>query len=92
MTFTVTLLEAVQPLTAVPVTVYVLVASGINDIPLDKLSDHEYVDAPEPLRVTEVPEHTVVDGETVVPTVGRVLTVTVTVLVFEHPLVVPVTV
>ena len=52
---------------------------------------HEYVFAPEPIKVTGVPTHTLWLEPAL--TVGKGLTVTVTCAVFEHPLaLVPVTV
>ena len=42
--------------------------------------------APVPLKVTEEPGHTVEDGDAVAPTAGNGFAVTVTALVFVHPL------
>jgi hypothetical protein len=82
----------VQPFAAVPVTTYVLVEAGTKEIPSAILSVQLYDKAPVPFNVTGVPEHTVDPGDTVEPTVGLLLTVIVTELVLEHPLLVPVTV
>jgi hypothetical protein len=49
--------------------------------------------APEPLKVTDDPEHTVEDGEAMAPTANCELTVSVMVPVLVHPFApVPVTV
>ena len=74
MAFTVTVVEAVlvQPLEAVPVTVYVVVDEGVNDTPSLTLLSHEYVLAPPPVKVTELPSQTAEDVVLAV-TVGTVV-------------------
>jgi hypothetical protein len=93
LTVIVTVLVLLQPLDPVPVTVYVVVEEGINETPLVTPPVQLYEFAPVPFKVTDVPAHTVEDGDTVVPTVGNELTVIVMVLVLLQPLdPVPVTV
>ncbi len=74
-TVTVTWAVFVQPLAAVPVTVYVCVDAGVKATPLLTPLFQVYDAAPEPLRVTGVPAHIVwlfpADTE------GKALTVTV---------------
>ena len=84
---------AVQPLAAVPVTVYVVVDAGVTDTG-DPVSDpgiQLYVDAPVALSVVELPEQSVVVPEEAV-TVGEVFTVINCVAMDEQPALVPVTV
>ena len=86
----------VQPVAVfVPVTVYVVVATGVTVtvVPLNPPGFQVYVFAPVPVMLVEVPAHTVA-FVTVVPTAGNGLTVIVLVDVFVHPVVVfvPVTV
>ena len=59
--FTVTVACAVllQPLAAVPVTVYVVVVVGVKATALLTPLFHAYVVAPDPLKVTAVPAQTV---------------------------------
>ena len=80
-----------QPLAAVPVTVYVVVVVGVKGTALLTPLFHVYVVAPEPLKVTAVPEQTV----WLLPalTLGAAFTVMVACAVLLQPLVaVPVTV
>lgn len=58
--FTVTVMVAVfvQPVNPVPVTVYVVVASGTNATPFVTPPVHVYAMPPMPLSVTEFPAHT----------------------------------
>ena len=58
---------------SVPVTVYVLVEAGINPTPFVTPPVHEYDNAPSPLSITEVPEHTV-EALVLAVTVGKKLT------------------
>ena len=94
-TVTVTCVDAEQPLLSVPVTVYVMVAVGLDvtDEPVAALSAvagvQEYVEAPFAVSVVDCPLQ-IVTGATV--TTGRGLTVTVTCTVAVHPFEVPVTV
>ena len=86
--FTVTVTCAVleQPPGAVPVTVYVVVVVGetVTVVPLRLPGFHTYVDAPLPVSVVLDPLQIVeVLAEAV--TVGRPVTVTVTLLVFVQP-------
>jgi hypothetical protein len=76
----------VQPLALVPVTVYVVVARGVNGTPFVTPPVHVYVVAPVPFSVTAVPLHTVVPGDAVEDTAGNGFTTTVIVAVFVHPL------
>ena len=79
---TVTSLVAVfvQPLTSVPVTVYVSVPAGTNEVPLVAPPVQVYDTAPVPVKVTDAPAHTVADtGVDVELTVGNGFTVTFTV-------------
>ena len=78
--FTVTIIdwEFSQPFKSVPVTVYVAVEEGLNPTPSLTPSDQEYEVAPPPVRVTDVPAHTVLADEFAV-TVGVGLTVITTV-------------
>jgi hypothetical protein len=88
-TVTVDVLIFLQPL-VVPVTVYTVVETGVTFIALvDAPVFHEYVLAPLAVRVAVVPEH-MVDEFTF--TVGVAFTLTVAVLAFWQPVVVPVTV
>ena len=74
-----------QPFASVPVTVYVREESGVNATALVTPPLHEYVLAPLPLRVTELPLHTFCDGEAEPVTEGSGLTVTVVVAVLLQP-------
>lgn len=67
---------AVQPLAAVPVTVYVVVVVGetVTVVPLKLPGCHVYVEAPVPVIEVDVPEQ-IVALVTVVFTVGEVFTV-----------------
>jgi len=81
---TVTWAVFVQPLAAVPVTVYVCVDDGVKATPLLTPLFQVYEAAPDPLRVTAVPAHTVwlFPAETE----GKAFTVTVCAEdVEEHP-------
>lgn len=80
------MLVAVHPLAEVPVTVYVVVAVGftVTEVPLRDPGIQVYVLAPEPVRVVELPEQTVVE-DAEADTTGLLLTVTVTVVVLLHP-------
>lgn len=80
------MLVAVHPLAEVPVTVYVVVAVGFTftEVPLRDPGIQVYVLAPEPVRVVELPEQTVVEDAEADIT-GLLLTVTVTVVVLLHP-------
>ena len=90
-TVTVTVATSVQPL-LVPVTVYVVVDDGDaeNDDPLPE-GLHEYDVAPLADTVVLLPLQ-IVGEDAEADTSGTAFTVTVTVLVFVHPLLVPVTV
>jgi hypothetical protein len=83
-----------HPFASVPVTVYVVVATGLS-VKLDPDKDpgiHVYVEAPPALSVTELPIQIAFE-EAEALTEGRALTFTDTVDVFVHPLAaVPVTV
>ena len=77
-----------------PTTVYVVVELGVTEMdePLRLPGFQVYVDAPEAVRVTGFPTHVVVVLAEAV-TFGGPVTVTVTVVVSEHPAVfVPMTV
>jgi hypothetical protein len=92
--FTVTVIELVdvQPAALVPVTVYVVVASGVNAIPLLIPPLQTYVAAPPPLSVVLLPAQSGFKDALAV-TVGIGLTLTVIELVEVHPAaLVPVTV
>jgi hypothetical protein len=92
-TVTVIVFVPVQPARSVPVTVYVCVDAGVNGTPSVTPPVHEYVDAPEPVSVTELPAQTEVDGAAVELTVGSGFTLRVAVAVFVQPFTsVPVTV
>jgi hypothetical protein len=91
LTVIVMVLVALHP-AVVPVTVYVAVEAGMKDTPLVTPPVQLYVVAPVPFNVTDVPGHTVVEGDAVAPTVGIGFTVIVMVLVALHPAKVPVTV
>ncbi len=80
------MLVAVHPLADVQVTVYVVVAVGftVTEVPLRDPGIQVYVLAPEPVRVVELPEQTVVE-DAEADTTGLLLTVTVTVVVLLHP-------
>jgi hypothetical protein len=81
----------VHPFASVPVTVYDCVVLGVNATPFCTLLFHVYVLAPDPLKVTAVPAHTVWFEPAL--TVGKAFTVTVVCAVFVHPFAaVPVTV
>lgn len=83
----------VHPFTFVPVTVYVVVDTGVNATLLVTPPDQVYEVAPVPFSVMLVPAQTVVPGVAVDETVGNGLTVMVVVAVFVHPFAsVPVTV
>ena len=90
-TVTVTVATSVHPL-LVPVTVYVVVDDGDaeNEDPLPE-GLHEYDDAPLAETVVLLPLQMVGDAAEA-DTSGTAFTVTVTVAVFEQPLLVPVTV
>lgn len=84
LTLTVDVFE--HPFTSVPVTVYVVVEAGasVTGDPLSEPGIQPYVDAPLPVSITASPWQIVAfDAEAV--TVGKLLTVTVTVAVAEHP-------
>jgi hypothetical protein len=71
----------------------VLSETGIKEVPSTTPPVQVYVKAPVPLKFKESPSHNVVDGSTVIPTVGIGFTVMVTLLEFVHPFApVPVTV
>jgi hypothetical protein len=97
-TLTVTAAIFTQPAAEVPVTVYVVVAVGLADGFAQFVQDNPvagaqvYVEAPVAVSVVDVPWHIVTFEPAL--TVGIGATVTVTVAVFEHPVVafVPVTV
>lgn len=82
----------VHPFAAVPTRVSVLLIVGTKATPLFIPPDQLYIDAPDPVRVTDVPEQIVEDGDTLILRFGRALTVIVTVLALEQPFDVPVTV
>ena len=84
---------AVQPLAAVPVTVYVVVEAGVTvtGVPFSDPGIQLYVDAPLEESVVEFPEH-IVGEPALAVTVGLVFTVISCVAMDEHPPVVPVTV
>ena len=85
-TLTVTVCVLVQPLTAVPVTVYVVVPAGLT-VTGDPVSDpgiHAYVDAPPPVSVVLLPAQ-IVELPALAVTVGVVFTVTVRVPVVVQP-------
>jgi len=86
LTTTATVDVFVQPLTSVPVTVYVVLAFGVTgtEVPLSDPGIQLYVDAPPPVSVVELPSQ-IVDNDADAVTVGSVFTVTVIVAVFEHP-------
>ena len=96
LTVTVTCTDAVQPLTSVPVTVYVEVETGVavTGEPVDELKSvaglHEYVFAPFAVSVADCPAQ-IGDGVVTITT-GSGFTVIVTCPVAVHPLDVPVTV
>ena len=88
-TVTVVVLTFVQ-LLLLPVTVYTVVTEGVGLImALVAPVLQVYEEAPDAMSVTEFPEHIVAGFTT---TVGVVLTVTVAVLLVEHPVLLPVTV
>jgi hypothetical protein len=92
--FTVTVIELVDvhPAALVPVTVYVVVASGVNATPLLTPPLQTYVAAPPPLSVVLFPSQSGFKDAAAV-TVGIGFTVTVIELVDVHPAaLVPVTV
>ena len=64
-----------QPLTSVPVTVYVDVLPGVNATPLETPPLQVYVLAPPPLSVTPWPAHTEPDGAAEALTEGSEYTV-----------------
>ena len=72
----VVVVEFVQPLISVPVTVYVLVEVGIKLTPSVTPPDHVYVVAPLALKVTDLPSQTVEAFELAV-TAGKGFTVTI---------------
>jgi len=74
------------------VTVYVVVAPGTNATPLEIPPDQLYTMAPVADKVTDLPAHTVEEGETEIPISGTDNTLIVTALLPVHPLTVPVTV
>ena len=93
LTLTVTLAVLEHPLPSVPVTVYVVVSSGVTDLllPVPRLLPQEYEVAPVAVSVAFCPRHIAFTG--LILTVGSWLTVTVTVAVLEQLLLsVPVTV
>jgi len=69
----------------VPVTVYVVVVPGVNAVPLIMPPDQLYDVPPVPLNVTDVPEQTVEDGDTVAPTAGITLMVILAVVELAQP-------
>jgi hypothetical protein len=76
----------------VPETVYVAVAVGVNDAPLDIPFDQVYVVAPVAVSATVPPEQEREEDEEAI-TVGVALTLSVAIAVFVQPLAaVPVTV
>jgi len=90
LTVMVTVALFVHPL-LVPVTEYIVVVAGVaeNEDP-DPDGAHEYVVAPPALMVVLAPLQMLV-GVAEAVTVGTAFTVTVTVVLFVHPLLVPVT-
>jgi hypothetical protein len=75
-----------HPLASVPVTVYVVVATGLS-VTLDPDKDpgiHVYVEAPPALSVTELPIQIALEDAAAF-TFGRAFTVTITVEVPVHP-------
>lgn len=85
LTVTETLAVPVHPAAEVPVTVYVVVEDGFTtvDVPLPP-ELQLYVLAPEPVRV-ELSPLQIAAGDAEAVTVGSGFTVTVTVVVPEHP-------
>ena len=87
-TVTETVEESEHPLK--PVTEYVVVAAGVavTFVPVGELrlpaGDQVYVVAPNPVRVEDCPRQ-IVTGEAEAVTTGGAFTVTVTVVVSEHP-------
>jgi hypothetical protein len=75
-----------QPLTSVPVTVYVVVAFGVTEteVPLSDPGIQVYVLALAPVSVVASPSQ-IVDEDAEAVTDGGVFTVTVIVAVFEQP-------
>ena len=93
-TVTVTVAVFVQPLAAVPVTVYVVVATGVTVLvaPVPNPWLHSYVLAPEAVITLDSPAQ-IVAGAADAETKGKAFTVTVIVAVFVQLLAaVPVTV
>ena len=90
-TVTVTVDVLIQPAADVPVTVYVVVAAGLNATPCVTPLFQEYVDAPVAVKVTVPPKQT--DCAKPALTIGKGFTVTVTADVLIQPAAdVPVTV
>jgi hypothetical protein len=95
LTVTTAVVVFTQPAAEVPVMVYVVVADGfaVTEDPVVALKpvagDHEYVEAPEALRVPGVPAHIAMAGTVIT---GSGLTVIVATAVPVHPPAVPVTV
>ena len=85
-TVTVTLLVLLHPLALVAVTVYVVVAAGETvGEPVKLPGNHEYVLPPVALNTLEPPTQ-IDDGEADADTLGRLFTVTDSVVVLVQPL------
>lgn len=91
--FIVTVSVSIQPLTSVPVTLYVVVTVGltVTGVPIKEPGIHVYDEAPIAESVEVFPGQTL-GGAPIALIVGFEFTVIEIVFEFEHPLLVPVTV